>query len=602
MNAGRSRARVAAVWPLVACLALFVLLVVAVNPLHDFPMGDDWEYARTVQRLLTTGQFYRSPVVQATAFFPALWGALFSSLLGFSFITLRLSTLPLAAGTLVAFYLILGELGFRPPRRLLGTLTLMVAPLFVFNALSFMTDVPFLFWLMLGLWCALRAFRLGRLGWLVAGSVCAALAFLTRQLGLALPAAAVVAVLVYRPRSDWPRWLAASVGVPLAATALFYAWQAVAGQTTWADATITDQGTLQFILNPQLPAALGRRIVVMLVSVNLYMAPLWLAFLTQFRQGWLALGRLGGRLRAAGARRSSLAGLSVGSIVAIFFFASVTYFGLRGDWWPYYRGSLTNAGLWPTLAYYAFPADVRPPFLPEPFWIVLTYIGTTLAVELALNLVVRFVGALNEPGEPTHPNSRQAGLRRWAAQAGCSALARLQALDPARGLAYLTFLALLALVLVYPLFVERYFLPILPGAIILLLEATCGLRPSRPLAAGGLLAVAIFSVGLMWDYYDWHAARWTNAQALVTAGVPLERLDAGYEWSGWYLSDQAYAYILAHRVPVTADPVQYVIDPEYMVTFTVMPGYQVAQEWPFYSPFRPGGADHLFLLKRVAAP
>src|SRR5712675_1483528 len=112
MTALRRHAR--AWWPLLACLLLFGLLVVAINPLHDFPMGDDWEYARTVQRLITTGKFYRSPVVQATVFFPALWGALFSWLLGFSFITLRLSTLPLAAGALAVFYLMLRELGFEP--------------------------------------------------------------------------------------------------------------------------------------------------------------------------------------------------------------------------------------------------------------------------------------------------------------------------------------------------------------------------------------------------------------------------------------------------------------------------------------------------------
>src|SRR5258708_16437039 len=146
MTALRNRAR--SVWPLLACLLLFGLLVVVVTPLHDFPMGDDWEYARTVQRLITTGQFYRSPVVQATVFFPALWGALFAWLLGFSFTTLRLSTLPLAAGTLAAFYLILGELRCAPGRRPLGPLALMVAPLFLLRGPSVMTSVPGLLWLM----------------------------------------------------------------------------------------------------------------------------------------------------------------------------------------------------------------------------------------------------------------------------------------------------------------------------------------------------------------------------------------------------------------------------------------------------------------------
>src|SRR5258708_18304243 len=134
MTALRNRAR--SLWPLLACLLLFGLLVVLANPLHDFPMGDDWEYARTVQRLITTGQFYRSPVVQATVFFPAVWGALFAWLLGFSFTTLRLSTLPLAAGTLAGFYRILGEMGFEPRQPPLGALALVCAPLFVVHTLS----------------------------------------------------------------------------------------------------------------------------------------------------------------------------------------------------------------------------------------------------------------------------------------------------------------------------------------------------------------------------------------------------------------------------------------------------------------------------------
>jgi 4-amino-4-deoxy-L-arabinose transferase-like glycosyltransferase len=442
----------------VLLLALFGLLVVWINPLHNFPLGDDFEYARSAQVMLTTGQFYRSPVVQASALFPAVWGALFSAVLGFSFTTLRLSTLPLAAGTLVAIYLILGELGFEQARRLLGTLTLMVAPLFVFNALSFMTDVPFLFWLVLGLWCALRAFRLGRPAWLLASSVCAALAFLTRQLGLALPAAAALVVLIYRPRSDWPRWLAASVAVPLAATVLFYGTR----QGTWAETSITGQGTLQFIFNLQLPAAVARRIVIMLVTLAWYMAPLWLAFMLRIHQVGSALGRLGTRLRAAAI------------LLAVFFFGSVTYFGLRGDWWPYSQGSLTNAGLWPSLAFYAFGSDVRPPFFPTIVWVVLTYIGAVLAVVLLLSCLARFARALRERAAP---------------------LARLRSVGPSRAFTYLTFLTLLGPVLVNPLFTERYFLPFLPGAIILLLEATGSLQPAPALAGVALLAVAIFFRG-----------------------------------------------------------------------------------------------------------
>ena len=110
--------------------------------------------------------------------------------------------------------------------------------------------------------------------------------------------------------------------------------------------------------------------------------------------------------------------------------------------------------------------------------------------------------------------------------------------------------------------------------------------------------MGLLSVGLMWDSWSWHEVRWARSQALVARGVPLEKLDAGYEWSGWHLSDKAYAFLQTQHRPLITDPWQAVIDPQYMVTFSVVPGYHVAEVWPFYSPFRPGGADQLLLLER----
>ena len=565
-----------AAWPLALCLLLFALLAALANPLHNLPVGDDWEYARSVQHMLATGEFYRSPLVQATVFMHVLWGALFARALGFSFVALRLSTLPLAAGALAAFYGILGELGFSPWRRVLGALTLMVTPLFVFYSQSFNTEVPFLCWLLLGVWCTLRGLRHAgdrpaRLAWIVAGSFFGALAFLTRQIGLALPAATALVILASRPRAQWPRWLAASVALPALALLGFYGWQALAGQTSWADSAITSQGTLAFVLGAQFVPAAARRVVLMLVTVALYMLPLWLAFLPGWRQAGRALLAGGRRLPAAVAL---LAVAGVGSVV---------YFGLRGEWWPYYQESLTRAGLGPSLAFFAYPHDVRPPFLPMPFWIVMSLAGALLAALLAASPLAAL--ARLGPGKP------------WA-----RLRAGWQALGPAQALVALLSLLLLAAVLAFPIVYARYFLPLLPGGIILFLTVTRRLRPSPALAGGSLLVVGALSVGLMWDSWSWHEVRWAQCQALVARGVPLEKLDAGYEWSGWHLSDEAYNFLQSHHRPLITDPWQAVIDPQYMVTFSAVRGYHIAEVWPFSSPFRAGGADHLLLLERGDTP
>ena len=587
MNTPRTPTRSA--WPLALCLLLVALLAALANPLHELPIGDDWEYARSVQHMLANGEFYRSPLVQATAFVHVLWGALFARTLGFSFVALRLSTLPLAAGALAAFYGILGQLGFTPGRRVLGTLTLMVTPLFIYYSQSFNTEVPFLCWLLLGAWCSLRGLRPdgdqpARLSWMVAGSFFGALAFLTRQIGLALPAATVLVLAADRllvgdslpadrPRPGWPRWLAASLALPVLAVAGFYGWQALAGQTSWADSAITSQGTLGFVLSVQFVPAAARRVVLMAVTVALYMLPLWLAFLPGWRPAAGAL--LGGRRW----RLALVAALVLASL------GSVVYFGLRGEWWPYYQESLTRAGLGPSLAYFAFPRDVRPAFLPTPFWIGMSVLGALLAALLAAGPLLAAGRLLAGPRlAPGGPRARLGAA--W------------QALGAARALVAVLSLLLLAAVLVFPIVYARYFLPLLPGGIILLLSATRRLRPSPLLAAGSLLLVGVLTVGLMWDSWAWHEVRWARSQALVARGVPLEKLDAGYEWSGWHLSDEAYAFLQAQHRPLITDPWQAIIDPQYMVTFSLVPGYHVAEVWPFDSPFRPGGADQLLLLER----
>lgn len=410
------------------------------------------------------------------------------------------------------------------------------------------------------------------------GSICAALAFLTRQLGLALTAAVILAVFLYRPRTEWTRWLVASAAIPITVTVTFYVWEALSGHTTWADATIHDQGTLQFIFNPQLPAALGRRIVLMLVSLNLYILPLWLAFLPEWRK---ALAWLRGQWLAA-------------VLLALFFLGSVTFLGARGEWWPYYQGLLTNAGLWPALAFFAYPNDVRPPFLPMPVWIAMTYLGAVLAVLVTLNFLARIARAVRSSATKNSTGRFKQTARLL--------LARLRLIGSTRGLIYLTFLVQLALVLVYSRFVERYFLPFLPGIIILLFDATRRVRLSQVPAFAGIAVVGVLAVGLMWDYFGWHAARWNEAQALTDSGVPFKKLDAGYEWNGWYLSDEAYRYIQVHNAPLKPNPFQYVLDPAYMITFTPQPNYRVARELPFATPLRAGGRDRLLLLKREDVP
>src|SRR5437868_2489647 len=109
--------------PMLACLGrlarldagragLLVVLVtlagalVVVSPFGEFAVDDDWVYAQAVHQLLVDG-VYRPSIWIDTAFVAqAWWGAGASLLLGFSYTSLRLSTLLLSAVALVFYYLL----------------------------------------------------------------------------------------------------------------------------------------------------------------------------------------------------------------------------------------------------------------------------------------------------------------------------------------------------------------------------------------------------------------------------------------------------------------------------------------------------------------
>ena len=113
-----SRPSLRAEWPYaLALLSFFVAAAVAVGAHRDVPVIDDWTYAWSVEQLRDHG---RLAMLDWSAVFPvgpALWGTAWSLVFGFSFATLRMSTLVLAAVAGGALYLILRELEAAPAGR-----------------------------------------------------------------------------------------------------------------------------------------------------------------------------------------------------------------------------------------------------------------------------------------------------------------------------------------------------------------------------------------------------------------------------------------------------------------------------------------------------
>ncbi|MBS1996851.1 MAG: glycosyltransferase family 39 protein [Cyanobacteria bacterium SZAS LIN-2] len=123
-------------------IALFFCAVFAVATFGgDFPLNDDWSYGETTRTFLNTGRLYM-PTACAVGFAHIGWGLIFAKLLGFSYVTLRISSI--VAGLVGAFfaYLALLEIGLHRRESLFCALVYAANPIGVNLYLGFMSDGP----------------------------------------------------------------------------------------------------------------------------------------------------------------------------------------------------------------------------------------------------------------------------------------------------------------------------------------------------------------------------------------------------------------------------------------------------------------------------
>ncbi|HXB12704.1 MAG TPA: glycosyltransferase family 39 protein, partial [Bacteroidia bacterium] len=173
-------------------ILVYLLMEVIVNPIANFPLNDDWMYSRSVLFILNLHDYkivdQYSPVLVAQS----IWGALFCLPFGYSFVTLRISVIVLAILGFIAFYFLLDKLSGNKIISFLGTLLLVCNPLFFSLSNTFMTDVPFLSFSLIAIYCFFRALEnTGVITTVIAtaATICAAL---TRQFGMVIPIAFVI--------------------------------------------------------------------------------------------------------------------------------------------------------------------------------------------------------------------------------------------------------------------------------------------------------------------------------------------------------------------------------------------------------------------------
>ncbi|MBI5543093.1 MAG: hypothetical protein HY901_04345 [Deltaproteobacteria bacterium] len=500
-----------------------LLAYLVVRPWGDFPLNDDWVYARIAHRLADTGRLL---VVGCTSSVigQVLLAAPLVKLFGHSHLVLRALTMALGLISLWALGRLL-RVGDVRPRLACATLLVMALnPLFFYSATTFMNELYGLLPALLGAVLffegrqkaearspegpVLPVWRMAVVGVLVGAT------FWTRQLcAVVFPALVGATLLALVMRRDWARLrrsllpLGVGCAVFLAVVLLYFPVARASGNLPTAFSqslygTVTEVSLKGFTVGP----------VIFVTYMTAFFLPLLLLF------PWAAPD-----LRRLAAVAGAGVLLVVLGVVALQWVgtSSADAAATAHSTFPFGGNVLLDSGIGPVTVSDVYQLKLAHPQWPAWVW---TIIGAIVV----------------------------AGTAAWAPVLLGGWRARAQA--QARPLQWemILFAGLLAVVsLLVPLQVfklnvfERYYLPSMMGiAVLLPVVFSLSTGPSQAVSARArwgfavaLAALAYYSVAGVHDEFRWNEARWSLVEKARSQGVAPQNIDGGYEVNGWFMGE-----------------------------------------------------------------
>ena len=170
----------------------YAIVLITASPLANAPVVDSWLYARVVRDFTNSGNIRFPGFSQAMPFAQILYGALWAKLFGMGDRSLDLSVASLGTAGAIFLYLLMRRSGADHYNSLFALALLVFNPCYLFLSFSFMTEIPFLTALLAALLAAATAIQTNKpvLHWLAAFLI--VVAFFVRPFALAaIPACAL---------------------------------------------------------------------------------------------------------------------------------------------------------------------------------------------------------------------------------------------------------------------------------------------------------------------------------------------------------------------------------------------------------------------------
>ena len=469
---------------------IWLICIILVNPIGDFPLNDDWSYGRNAQALALENKIYFDEWGAMTLIAHTMWGAFFCKIFGFSFTLLRFSTLVLGWLGLLVTYRFFQEGGMKKNLAFWATILLAFNPFYFANSFSYMTEVPFMFFLMSAAYFSLKAINDKGQKNILLAALFSIIATMIRQPGVLVPIAFFITYITKNKFS--------LKTVIQGITPSFLTLGSLILFTNWRNANYglsknfgkTSQ-LLDNITNGNLADAIASKSVGFFILWGLFLLPILIVLVANF---WRKIPTIG----------------KIISVVIALLLSYPFYHSLADS---YLGNTFLNFGIGPLVL--PFEGEFPISQIHKNDWKNFTLIGFISGIILLKWILIRTTQIL------FLIKNKTAAAVNWNT---------FFALATAFG--YFAFLML------NNFYFDRYSLVALPFLILMLFPQNEDFSISRPLKIVGHLALAaiiLFSIGATHDYLSWNRARWEAANyAHQTLQLEPTQINGGFEYKKWF--------------------------------------------------------------------
>lgn len=533
-------------------ISIWIILLLVSDVKGNFPLNDDWSYSYSVKTLLETGRIQLTGWVSMPIITQVLWGAFFTTLFGFSFEILRLSTIILGLAGIICTYHLFNEVTRSSYLKFIATLLVAVNPIYFLLSSSFMTDVPFFTFSMFSVLFLFKFLKSKNILYLTLGIIFVIGAAFIRQIGI-VPLLAFAAAFSLNKNNTFSHkiYFFLLVFLLLILIALFPSFV----QSSVNNPLINNTRMAKFFsaFTPKnffgvLP--LFKNSFVALIYIGLFSFPLWInlsnSILNKFP------------VQRAVLYKSIFSILTVTILILLIAINKLL---------PLRPGILFEYGLGPaTLRDVDILGLNHISKIPYVVWAILTLVGVAgfLFISLILflsikNLKVKDINKINSP------------------------------------YLFLTLTTLLYLTLIsLSDFYDRYLIFPLPLVALLILwfserENISINYVHKFISILTLIIIMLFTLYETQNYFSWNRCRWRAIEFLTKVlKVPVDKIDGGFEFNAWSGYD-------AHYIPQKGKSWWWVKDDEYIVSFGKLDNYRILKKLNYSSLTK---TKSLYILKK----